>query len=80
MYEEQEGLCALCGKAEIATTREGNLKRLGVDHNHITGRVRGLLCTNCNMALGNFLFDIEGTKLLYKAIEYWRKYEIDECP
>jgi len=44
----QSGVCVICGK-----TPEENGRRLAVDHNHATGEVRGLLCTNCNLMLGN---------------------------
>lgn len=51
-YEEmlaaQDDRCAICRKAPP----EG--RRLAVDHDHDTGRVRGLLCTACNAALGSF--------------------------
>lgn len=43
---EQGGVCAVCGKAPSAR------RRLAVDHDHKTGEVRGLLCTQCNQALG----------------------------
>ncbi|SRR5581483_9526005 len=42
----QGGVCAICCGPPV--TR----KRLDVDHNHTTGRVRGLLCSNCNTTLG----------------------------
>ena len=45
MYEEQRGVCKLCGA-------EGKTKGLSVDHCHKTGRVRGLLCISCNTFLG----------------------------
>lgn len=45
MYEEQGGVCAICSKAEPE-------RRLAVDHCHRTGKVRGLLCRKCNMAVG----------------------------
>lgn len=48
----QSGLCAACGKIEEARDSQGNAKRLSVDHDHKTGKVRGLLCSNCNLALG----------------------------
>lgn len=45
MLEEQGGVCAICEGA-CPTGR-----RLAVDHDHETGRVRGLLCVNCNQRL-----------------------------
>lgn len=51
MFDEQQGLCALCDQPEVATYK-GKQKWLAVDHCHETGRVRGLLCFKCNTALG----------------------------
>lgn len=55
-YEElhaaQNGVCALCGKAETKKSKNGNLLRLAVDHCHETGKVRGLLCCTCNSGIG----------------------------
>lgn len=48
MLMAQGSGCAICGKAP-----DKNGRRLCVDHNHNTGRVRGLLCDGCNKALGN---------------------------
>jgi len=48
LYEAQGGKCAICQRAENAE-RYANL---AVDHCHDTGKVRGLLCNNCNRALG----------------------------
>ncbi len=48
---KQLGLCAICGQPETVK-RSGVVRRLCVDHNHITGAVRGLLCTTCNTRLG----------------------------
>lgn len=46
MFENQNGVCAICGLVD-ATGR-----RLAVDHNHETGKIRGLLCVGCNARLG----------------------------
>ena len=51
MYDEQGGVCAICGLQETAK-RGGKTQRLAVDHDHDTGRIRGLLCYRCNMMLG----------------------------
>lgn len=53
MWASQEGLCAACGCPESRIDpKTRKPKQLYVDHCHVTGRVRGLLCSNCNSALG----------------------------
>lgn len=52
MYENQEGLCAICSRLMDITGRRGT--RACVDHDHRTGIVRGLLCAQCNTGLGSF--------------------------
>ncbi len=47
VLESYNGLCAVCGISENELTR-----RLHIDHDHISGKFRGWLCTNCNCALG----------------------------
>lgn len=49
MFCAQGGVCAGCQQPEID---HGNPKRLSVDHDARTGRIRGLLCRRCNTALG----------------------------
>lgn len=66
MLNNQNGLCKLCNKPEIHKTK----KKLSVDHCHITGKVRGLLCHRCNVFLGLVKEDIS---VLNKAIEYLAK-------
>lgn len=48
LLDKQNGTCALCS----STPEKERYKRLNVDHCHHTGKVRGLLCTQCNHALG----------------------------
>lgn len=57
----QNGVCAIC-KESCATGM-----RLAVDHDHATGKVRALLCKNCNTALGLFREDVA---IMFRAIEY----------
>ncbi len=45
LLTQQNGVCAICGQAPTKAP-------LSVDHDHATNKVRGLLCINCNMALG----------------------------
>ena len=65
MFTKQEGKCAICGnhQSEIKTV-------LAVDHCHSTGKVRGLLCGNCNRAIGLLKDDIENLRC---AILYLNK-------
>ena len=64
MFESQNGACAICGGQQT-------YKLLAVDHCHITGKVRGLLCSKCNSILG-YVSDNVGT--LQNAIKYLRSY------
>lgn len=54
MSEAQGHTCAICAQPETTTGRS-----LAVDHCHTTGRIRGLLCTACNVALGKLNDSIE---------------------
>ena len=64
MFETQDGKCAICGMINA----DG--RNLGVDHDHETGDVRGLLCSKCNSALGLINDDIN---ILAKMISYLNK-------
>ncbi len=48
MFEDQRGVCAICSRE----SPDG--RRLHIDHCHASGRVRGLLCHDCNRGLGMF--------------------------
>jgi len=65
LFEKQEYKCAICG-----IEKSENGKTLHCDHNHKTGKVRGLLCFKCNTGLGNFNDNVE---VLLKAISYLNK-------
>jgi len=59
MFAEQGGLCAICREAPAEH----------VDHDHATGRVRALLCLNCNGALGQFRDRPELTLAAYAYLQ-----------
>jgi len=59
-YERQEKCCAICHD-EVA------LSESAIDHNHHTGEFRGVLCKQCNRALGMFK---DSTVVLRSAVEY----------
>ena len=62
LYDLQDGMCAICGKMDDPQGRD-----FAMDHDHKTGKLRGLLCSHCNIALGYFEDDIDR---LQSAIDY----------
>ncbi len=67
MYAGQGGCCLICGKHK---------DKLVIDHDHISGVVRGLLCSGCNTAMGQFQDNVD---ILTKAIEYIKGHSTVEC-
>jgi len=65
MFSLQNGVCAICGNT-------GGKKRLCVDHNHITGKIRGLLCDGCNVGIGRLK---DSVSLVEKALDYLKLHE-----
>jgi hypothetical protein len=63
----QKETCDICDQKEIAIGRNGNIKRLAIDHSHQTGKVRGLLCQRCNQATGLLRENID---LIERVIKY----------
>lgn len=56
MYQAQGGVCAICLCPErMVLKRTGKLRRLCVDHDHMTNEVRALLCGPCNIAIGQLI-------------------------
>ena len=74
MLQAQAGGCKICGlpAEKNVQRRPGSASPpcLDVDHDHVTGRVRGLLCFNCNTGLARFL---EQPRFLAAAIEYLKE-------
>lgn len=62
LLEKQGGVCAICRRSP-----ESQKRRFCVDHDHVTGAVRGILCYRCNFILGH---SKERVDILYKAIAY----------
>lgn len=67
LLEAQNNLCAICLGPQKGNHRWGTSLYLTVDHCHKTGKIRGLLCTDCNHALGRFK---ENISILKNAIRY----------
>lgn len=72
LLSEQNGVCKICLKAEVMKNKHGKTFSLAVDHNHETGKVRGLLCMNCNQGIGKFQ---DSSVLLQRALDYKISYE-----
>lgn len=63
MLSDQGGVCAICKQVP-----KGDIERvLHVDHNHVTGKVRGLLCRHCNHAIGQLK---DSLTILRNACQY----------
>ena len=65
MLATQGGRCAICRKLPEETRR----KQLCVDHCHVTGKVRGLLCVACNLAIGRLGDNVEGLRVALLYLE-----------
>jgi hypothetical protein len=65
LFLNQNGNCAICGKNQSTFNQA-----LAVDHCHKTDKVRGLLCTNCNIAIGLLYEDISS---IQSALVYLKK-------
>jgi hypothetical protein len=68
MFEAQDGLCAIC--------RERPAEH--IDHDHLTGQVRGMLCSCCNQGLGSFRdrADVMAAAMAYLQIHSWQKRRV----
>ena len=62
LKQKFDNRCAICNSTQ----------KLVIDHNHTSGKVRGLLCSKCNLGLGHFKDDISNLK---EAIKYLNNYD-----
>lgn len=66
LLSSQDNKCAICQKSVLEYK-----KRFCIDHDHETGKTRGLLCHSCNLALGNFKDSVNSLKRAVKYLEYY---------
>jgi hypothetical protein len=66
LLEWSNGGCAICGLRPDAEKA-----KLDIDHNHVTNKVRGILCRSCNLALGMFKDDRRLLKIAVAYLEYF---------
>lgn len=70
LYKIQNAVCAICGRVNL------NGVRLSVDHDHESGKIRGLLCNHCNAVIGQCRENILN---LYKAADYLERHRPPTC-
>jgi len=72
IFKNQNYVCAICNKKESRsnTIEIDGIKQLVVDHCHETNKVRGLLCTKCNLLLG---YSEDSISILETAIKYLKE-------
>jgi len=69
----QNGCCLICGR-----TDNYNRKHFDIDHDHITGKMRGLLCTACNMLVGRIENDYKAyTKVQFEQVQNYLAFFVD---
>jgi hypothetical protein len=73
LFDAQDGRCAICGERASGRANNGAVHtELSVDHDHETGRVRALLCANCNKGLGCLGDDADRVQA---AADYLRQHK-----
>lgn len=63
LLSKQNGRCAICGTDDPGT------RKFNVDHDHETGKIRGILCQRCNLAIGHFKDNLD---IMENAMRYVR--------
>lgn len=69
MLEKQGGVCAICKGNPGKSTNQKPRKNFCIDHDHITGKVRGLLCHKCNAGLGLLGDTVESIEMTIKYLK-----------
>lgn len=72
LIKRQRGLCAICRTGKPG----GRGERWHIDHDHVTGQVRGLLCHRCNMGIGFFLDDPDVIRAAARYVAKHRQTEL----
>ena len=73
MVRTQNGVCAICSNPESRLDKDGGPRMMAVDHCHTSKKVRALLCSSCNKALGSFK---DSPELLRKAALYVESFSM----
>ena len=68
LLQQQNMVCAICKKPEIRKHKNGKKYNMAIDHDHNTGKIRGLLCNKCNTSLGLLDENIQNMKNMIKYI------------
>lgn len=71
MLKAQGGGCAICGEKESIKSKYGETA-LAVDHDHATGKLRGLLCSRCNRTLGAIEKNPHILQAMLAYLEHWK--------
>lgn len=71
MLKSQNNVCMICKKPETVK-QQGKVRILSVDHNHLDGSIRGLLCSGCNVGLAGFK---DNPEALVRAAQYIKFYK-----
>ena len=73
LFNNANGLCEICQKPlQLAGKKGDDIESASIDHCHISGKIRGILCRNCNVALGHF----KDSRLhLMAALKYLDKHD-----
>lgn len=75
LLKKQLGCCAICKQPErrLDNSASGKIKSLALDHHHLTGKLRGLICQDCNLAVGLLKDDPKLVKSLLYYLLAWEQ-------